>query len=285
MKPSRHPALRTLAFFCAASLVFSVFEAPASARTSKKKLRTPSISARSAIVLDARDGRMLYAKNPHLRLPPASTTKIMTALIVLERLPLDSRVPIGPTAVGTSPSKADLTLGADYAAGDLLAATLVASSNDAALALAEAVAGTEADFVKLMNAKAASLGMKETRFANASGLPQKGARQYTTAYDLAQMMRVAIRDRRIDRILGMPDIVIAGSDGKRIVLKNHNKMLWRSPGFVKGKTGWTQAARHTFVGTNFTPSKTITFAMLSSQQPWTDIRRLANFGILLQNLR
>ena len=258
---------------------------PAFARAAQKHLKQPPLSAKAAIILDARDGRTLYEKNSHLRLPPASTTKVMTALLVLERLPLNARVPIGPTAAGVANSKAGLTLGAEYAAGDLLAATLVASSNDAAVALAEAVAGTEPEFVKWMNAKAASLGMRETRFANATGLPQKGKKQFTTAYDLAQLMRVAIKDKRVDRLLGLSEVSFAGSDGRRIRLRSHNKMLWRAPQFVKGKTGWTQAARHTFVGTDFPPLKTITFAMLSSQQPWTDIKRLANFGILLQNRR
>ncbi len=249
-----------------------------------RAVRKPILSAKSAIVVDPRNGGVLYSKNPHLKLPPASTTKVMTVVIALERLSLKKKIRIHRSAVNVEPSKAGLTLGADYKAGDLIAAALVSSSNDAAVALAEAVAGSEEAFVKLMNAKAKKLGMRSTHFINSTGLPEKSRRkQYSTAHDLTKLMRHAARDGRIDYLMGLTTTTIRGSDGKIISLRNHNKMLWRMPKFVKGKTGWTFASRHTFVGTNYAPRKQIIFAMLSSKEPWADIERLASFGLLLKN--
>lgn len=244
----------------------------------------PGVHARSAVVMDPSSGTVLYGKNPHLRLPPASTTKVMTVLIALETLPLNKPVFVGSQAWGVAPSKAGLTRGATYRAGDLMIAALVASSNDAAVALAEAVAGTEAEFAKLMNARAKKLGMKNTQFLNATGLPEKRSRrkQYTTAYDLSRLMRHAAKDKRIDAMMGITYARFRGTDGRWLTIKSHNKMLWRTPKFVKGKTGWTFASRHTFVGTNYAPKKKIVFAMLSSPKPWVDIERLARFGLSLK---
>ena len=242
----------------------------------------PRLTAKSAVVIDARKGSILYSKNPHLRLPPASTTKVMTALVALENLPLDKKVAVGANAARVAPSKAGLTPGAEYRAEDLVIATLVSSSNDAAVALAEAAARSEKKFVWLMNSKARALGMFNTKFVNATGLTDRRHRQYSTVYDLALLMRHAAKDKRIDRIMGITTAFIYGSDRKPVFIKSHNKMLWRTPRFVKGKTGWTLASRHTFVGTDYSSHKRIMFALLSSHKPWRDIERLAAFGLLLQ---
>lgn len=247
-----------------------------------KNSAPPALSARSAVVVDPKNGSILYGKNPHLKLAPASTVKVMTALIALERLPYWKWVAVSRNATNVSPSKADLTRGAKYRAIDLVVACLVSSSNDAAVALAEDIAGSEEAFAVLMNAKAKDLNMKNTHFVNATGLPLKGKRQYTTAYDLALLLRRALKDRRVDSIMGITRARIVGTDKKNILLRSHNKMLWRTPGSIKGKTGWTIASRHTFVGTNYGADKKVVFAMLSSQKPWTDIERLWSFGLTLK---
>ena len=243
----------------------------------------PRLSARSAIVVDSQNGHILYSKNAFIKLPPASTAKVMTAVLALERLPWDGKVLLSERAVNTSPSKAGLSQNVQYAVKDLILAVLVSSSNDAAVGLSEAVSGSEAGFVDSMNEKARQLGMANTRFANATGLPTRGRfSQYSTAYDLSILMRYALRDPRLDPLMGVTTAFICGSDGKWIFIKSHNKMLWRNPGFVKGKTGWTCASRHTFVGTDYAANKKIVFAMLSSKKPWLDIERLATFGLLLK---
>lgn len=272
------------AFFKIACLVAAAGLFVSSAVEAKPKksssLQKPALTARAAVILNAQNGGVIYSKNPHLRLPPASTTKVMTALVALERLPMDRMVTISAHAWGQAPSKAGLVRGAQYSVKDLLTATLVSSSNDAATALAEAVSGTEWQFAALMNEKAKQLGMKDTRFINASGLTNKRKKQYTTAYDLALLMRQAVKNRWIDQTMAITKTSITGSDGTTLPLRAHNKMLWKAPGYVKGKTGWTYASRHTFVGTNYESKKKITFAMLHSQEPWVDIKKLANFGLL-----
>jgi len=278
MRPSKFFASAAL-FFMAAQFLF------ASDRfsVSSKPLKAPSLSAKSAIVVDVTTGKVLYAKNAYAKLPPASTAKIMTALVALEKLPLDRMVTVSARATQVSPSKAGLTPLAQYKVGDLLIAALVSSSNDAAVVLAEAVAGSEEAFAALMNGKAKKLGMFDTHFVNATGLNEKKNEQFTTAYDLTKLMRAAAKDKRLDEILGITTTFIRGSDGKLIFIRNHNNMLWRTPRFVKGKTGWTWSSQHTFVGTNYEADKTIAFALLKSKKPWTDIERLAYFGILLKN--
>jgi D-alanyl-D-alanine carboxypeptidase len=272
MRVKRGPLLRLVSVSLAAFLLSD----PASAIVSR-----PVLTARSAIVINARNGGVLYSKSPHLRLPPASTAKVMTALIAIQRLPLEKKIRISRNASNVNPSKAGLALGEEYLMRDLLIATLVASSNDAAVALAEAVAGSEDKFADMMNIKAHELGMNNTRFVNATGLPDRvrKRKQYSTAYDLTRLMRRASNDRRLDWIMGLTRASFTGSDGKHIEIKSHNKMLFRMPKFVKGKTGWTYASRHTFVGADYPPDKTILFAMLSSAEPWSDIEQLASFGL------
>ena len=269
--------------FCvlgAAVLLFSGVSADA-----RPRVKTPTLSARSAVILDAGNGGVLFSKNPHLRLPPASTTKVMTAILAMERFPFNQDIRIGANAAAAAPSKAGLTPGARYKVRDLVAAALISSSNDAAVALAEAMAGSEDAFVGLMNEKAAKLGMQNTKFVNATGLTDKRHAQYSTAIDLAVLMPVASADKTIDRILGVTTSAIVGSDRKPIFLRNHNKMLWRTPKSVKGKTGWTTTSLHTFIGTDYAPGKKIIFAMLYSKKPWADIENLAAFGRRLEGRR
>ena len=277
----RSRLVRAAALAAAFSILVWPMEADAATRKKKTKKSRPEVTAQAYVIMDAKSGQILQGRSPHKKLPPASTTKVMTALLALEYLPMDYPVPVSRRSVNVSPSKAGLTLGATYAARDLIKACLVASSNDAAVALAEAVSGTEPKFAVLMNEKAAKLGMSNTKFVNASGLTDKKKKQYTTAYDLARLMRHAIKDKRIDEMMGVVDFSIRGSDGKVLPLRAHNKMLWKKPKFVKGKTGWTYASKHTFVGTNYRSSKSMTFAILASQKPWADIERLASLGVAL----
>jgi len=254
---------------------------PAQAQPAK----TFALTARSAVVVDAGSGGILYGKNPYLKLPPASTTKLMTVLVALDKLPFEQNVAVSVYAESVSPSKAGLSSGATYAVRDLVAAALISSSNDAAVTLAEAAGGSEKNFADLMNEKAKSLGMNDTHFINATGLTERHKQQYSTAYDLTILMRRVMKDPRLDAIMGMTKASIRGSDGRYIILHNHNKMLWKTPKHIKGKTGWTIASKHTFVGTNYSSNKLITFAMLSSKKPWTDIERLADIGLSLKNSR
>lgn len=240
------------------------------------------LDARGAIILDAQKGTVLYEKDADEKFPPASTTKVMTAVVAMENLPLSTEVVPSKKAVYVEPTVAGLKPGVSYKLDDLLSAILIKSANDAAVVIAEAVAGSEEEFADLMNEKAKSLGMENTYFATASGLPTgKKDSQHTTASDLARLMRYA---RRYDVILDKMSRKtqnIYGSDGRRIYLKTHNKCLFKSEDGPWGKTGYTREARRTFVGVNPSMDPDIVFALLKSNDLWRDIFKLNDNGLVL----
>ncbi len=203
------------------------------------------ISARSAIVIDGDTEKILYAKNPNLKLPPASTTKVITAMVVLDRLRPDSIVHVSKNAADSPSVTPHLKAGERYYARDLLYLALMRSINGATVALAEAVAGSEHAFTSLMNEKAFRLGAENTRFANSSGLP--GGEQYITAYDLAIIMKESLRYPLIKEILNTKEREFFTMDGRKISLKNTNHLLWTEDSLIGGKTGYTRAAMHCFV--------------------------------------
>ena len=148
--------------------------------------RLENINAVSAVMLDGNTGKILYAKNPHLKIPPASTVKLVTAMVVLDNLSLDTKVKISKHAAQTLSVGPALYRGEVYTVKDLLYLMLMKSSNQATVALAGAVAGSEDRFAILMNKKVESLGLKESHFVTASGLPAPD--QYTTSYELAVIL-------------------------------------------------------------------------------------------------
>lgn len=245
-----------------------------------KELAAPSLTARSAVIVRNDDGALLYGKSPLSKLPPASTAKVMTVLIALEALDLNKQVLISPKAVAIEPTKAGLAQGATYAMRDLIKAALINSANDAAAAIAEGIAGSEERFVCLMNKKAAELGMKDTVFVNATGLPDK-KKCTTTTYDLTILMREAAKNSLFLKIANLKDATIIGSDSKKIYLRNHNKMLWRRPGII-GKTGYTLRARHCFVGMDTSVDNPVAFAILSSRSLWGDVEKIVEFSRYLE---
>jgi len=222
-------------------LLFSLFTFHFSLSTSY----ADDINARAAVVMDASTGAILYAKNPDLRCPPASTTKLMTAIVAIERTDINDIVTISRNASRTPPHKAGFKEGDKVTVEELLNAALISSANDAAVALAEEVAGSESRFVELMNRKAAAIGAYDTRFINANGLP--GAGQYTTATDLSKIMGYALRYSKLREIIGTRVSEISTGRGKAIFLRNTNKLLWSEDDLVGGKTGYTKKARHCFV--------------------------------------
>jgi serine-type D-Ala-D-Ala carboxypeptidase (penicillin-binding protein 5/6) len=237
------------------------------------------IKSRAAVVMDAVTGRVLYAKNPDLRLLPASTTKLMTALVVLEKANLNDVVTVSRKAANTTPVRSGLKEGDKVKIETLLYAALMKSANDAAVALAEATAGSEEEFVTLMNSKAIAIGANDTRYINANGLPGDG--QYITAYDLAKIMRQAIKYPILKEILGTRITEISTETGKTLFIKNTNKLLWSDDELVEGKTGYTRQARHCFVCAGERDNETIIAALLgapSREVLWKETEALMAFG-------
>jgi len=221
-----------------------------------------TIRSRSAIVVDASTGNILYSKNPNLRLPPASTVKLMTAIIAIENTDLTDIATVSKYASRVSPSKVGFKVGDKVTIETLLFAALVKSGNDAAIALAEAVAGSERKFVQLMNSKAITIGAKNTKFKNSHGLPASG--QYTTATDLTKIMNYALMYPRLREIIGTRVVEVLTEKGHAIFLKNTNKLLWSEDDLVGGKTGYTQRARHCFVGAAERGDNRVIVAVLGS---------------------
>ncbi len=237
------------------------------------------IQSRAAVVMDATTKQVLYAKNPELKLKPASTTKLMTALISVERSKLNDIVTISRRAVNVAPTKMGFKIGDKVTIEELLYAALMKSANDAAVALAEAVAGSEKNFVKLMNQKAIALGLKDTKFVNPHGLPGRG--QYITAYDLATIMGHAIKNPVIREILGTRVRKVSTETGRSKFVKSTNKLLWFDEEVLGGKTGYTRRARHCFTGVADREEESVIIALLGTPKRdllWKEAETLLDFG-------
>lgn len=203
----------------------------------------PAVSIPSGI-LRTTDGRTLWERNATDERAMASITKIMTALVVLDKADPSEKVTISPAAASVKESGVDLVAGETYTVQQLLEAMLVPSANDAAWALSEHVAGNEAAFVAMMNQKAADLGLEHTAFTNPHGLDEPG--HHTTAEDIADLTAVAMADSRFASIVQMPAITMTvGGVQKRF--ESSNKLLTTYDGANGVKTGWTNAAGYCVV--------------------------------------
>ncbi len=241
-----------------------------------------SILSQAATVVDASTGEILYEKNPDDLLPPASTAKLMTAIVVVEKANLSDIVTISEKASHVHPFKAGFKKGDQVTVEGLLYAALLKSGNDAAVALAEAVAGSEDAFVSLMNRKAAALGAENTKFVNATGLPGSG--QHVTALDLSKIMKVAMSYPKLKEILGTPAAEVSTEKGKVIFLRNTDKLLRSDEEIVRGKTGFTLSAKHCFVCAAERDRKTIIVSLLGSpsrRNLWKEAKRLIDKGFQL----
>ena len=218
--------------------------------------------SQAVVVMDVATGKLLYAKNPNLKRPPASTTKLMTAMLAIENTSLQDVVTISSNAADTPAHTAGFREGEKITVEKLLYAALMGSANDAAVALAEAVSGSEKRFVELMNRKAIAIGALNTRFINANGLPGPG--QYTTASDLAKIMSYALRYPTLKDIIGTRVAEVTTERGRTLSVKNTNRLLWSEEDLVGGKTGYTRSARHCFVCAAERKDETIIIALLGS---------------------
>lgn len=254
-------------FFCSFCF-FGPLDALAQVKKSKNK--AVGVTAQAVYAVDYTNGKVLCSKNPHLKLQPASLVKLLTALVVLERLDMDERVTVSLRAVNVEPTKAGLKKGVYYSVRDLLEVLVATSANDAGVVLAEAVAGSEEDFACLMNKKARELGASHSNFTNATGLPDP--KQVTTAYDYSIITREAFSHPFIVSVMEKKYVTIKGSDGVVIKRRNHNKLLWRlSDPLVLGKTGYTRAAGHCYAGIAYYGDHRVSIVILKSKKSWDDI--------------
>lgn len=236
-----------------------------------------AISAKAACLIEAKSGRALYSKMADKRLPMASTTKVMTAIVALESgLPLDTLISVPSEAVGVEGSSVYLDRGERITLCSLLYSLLLSSANDASVAIAIAVAGSVESFVELMNEKASSLGLTNTHFTNPHGLYDE--EHYTTASELCSIMAYAMKNEDFRRISSCQRAVIPRENEGVRVLINHNKLLKTYSGTISGKTGYTQRSGRCLVSCAERDGLMLIAVTLNAPNDWADHASLYDFG-------
>lgn len=200
----------------------------------------------SAVLIDASTGKVLFEKNSHKPLPPASITKLMTMLLVMEavdegKISLKDQVRVSEYAASMGGTQIFLEPGEQMSVHDLLKGVAIASANDASVALAEYIGGTEENFVAMMNKRASELGLKNTHFQNSNGLPADN--HYSSAYDIAIISRELLKHPRITQYTGVYQDYLRQNSKKPFWLVNTNKLVRFYPGLDGLKTGFTSEAR------------------------------------------
>lgn len=230
------------------------------------------VSATAAVLMDADMGQVLYEKNGDRQMLIASTTKIMTALVVLEHAAPDDVITVTPDHMAEG-SSMYLRAGETVRVEELLYGLLLCSGNDAALALTECAGGLT-PFVALMNEKAAALGMAHTSFANPNGLDADG--HYSTARDMAVLAAAAVENPTFRRICSSRSVTI----GQR-TMENHNRLLRQMEGCIGLKTGYTRAAGRTLVSCTEREGCRLVAVTLQDGNDWADHAALYDYGFRL----
>lgn len=246
-------------------------------------VKPPKINAPGVVLMDLNSGQILFEKNSHNKYAPASTTKVMTALLTLEKCKLFDKVTVGPKPPYEDGSKIYLINGEELTVEQLLYALLLESANDSALALAEHISGTKEAFAKLMNDKAAELGCKDTHFCNPNGLYEKA--HYTSANDLAIITEKAMENPIFRKMVATTSYNILPTNKQKATryLHNHNKLLTvkkdKYPGADGVKTGYTIQAKHTYVGSATKNGRTlITTFLYDDASFYKESATLFNYG-------
>ena len=242
------------------------------------------LTARAAVLMDAATGKILYQKDSDLRLPPASTTKIMTAILTLESgRKLTDTLTVSKTATRVPATKLYLRPGQTLTIEDLLYGIMLSSANDASMVLAEGIGGSVEHFAELMTKRAHELGAANSHFANPHGLT--AADHFSSARDLAVLFRYAMRNPTFREIVqtkissvSSKTTVKSKTVARRISVRNHNRLLWNFDGAIGGKTGYTQAAQKCFVGAVARNGNTLIVSILGARDQWGDTKRLLEYG-------
>lgn len=269
---------KSAAFFCLFIFLSSVWELPAAAAP------PDGIEARAAVLMDAKTGQVLYDKNGEESLEPASITKILTALLALERLSPEQPLTASAEAVDIPSwaSSAGLQAGEALSLQQALYALMLPSGNDAAAVIAEAAAGSLQEFVRLMNERAAGLGAAATHFTNPSGLPDPEHR--TTARDMALITRQALQNPDFLPFFSAAEYRMEETNlsAMRTLHNTHRMLRPDSPEYeetvIGGKTGYTDSAGHTLVTAAQREGRTLICVILHSDRYYQDTQELLDYG-------
>ncbi|HSQ33670.1 MAG TPA: D-alanyl-D-alanine carboxypeptidase family protein [Peptostreptococcaceae bacterium] len=253
--------------------------------TFAKDQATLNLASKSAVLMDVGSGQVLFEKNSHEKLPPASVTKVMTLLLISEaldsgKIKLTDKVQISERAAEMGGSQIFLEPGEIQTVENLVKGIAVASGNDACVAMAEYIGGSEENFVKMMNNKAKELGMKDTNFVNTNGLPVEN--HYTTANDIALMSKELLKHDSIHKYLTTwMDEVVVGKKQAKIGLANTNKLIRHYQGATGVKTGFTQEAKYCLSAAAKRGDTHLVAATLgaeTSKERFNDASSLLNYG-------
>ena len=230
--------------------------------------------------MNSNTGEILYQRNANRTLPPASTTKVLTALLALESGKLDDLLPVSEGASQVTSLKLGLYPGQTMSVEDLLYSALLYSANDASVVLAEGFGESVRDFTARMTGRARKIGALNSRFKNPHGLTEVG--HYSTARDLALIFNEAMKNEHFRTIvrtkLKWVKLITVRKRVKKLPVKNKNRLLWNFEGAVGGKTGYTRAARRCFVGAATRGGVSLVVSILGSRSLWRDARSLLEHG-------
>ena len=236
-----------------------------------------NINASAAVLIEEHTSQILFKKKIHSKLPPASLTKILTAVVALENSDPQEIVEVSRRAAYQEGSSIYLEVGEKITLKELIYGILLASGNDAAVAIAEHVAGSVEDFACLMNHTAKKIGAVNSNFTNPSGLPDPS--HYSTAYDLALITRHAMNYKTFREITATKNKTIswAGHNWGRGI-HNHNKMLWDYKNATGGKTGYTRAAGRCLITTATKNNRNLIAVVLNCPSDWYEVTRMLDYG-------
>ena len=254
------------------AIVFAILTIYASSASKNDK---PEISAKAATLYEPETKQFLFEQNANARLPMASTTKIMTALVAIENSKLDETVEIAPEAIGTEGSSAYLKDGDVLTMEELLYALLLQSANDAAVAIAYHIGDGVSGFADMMNEKASALGLTDTHFTNPHGLDDK--EHYTTAHDLALIAAAALKNTTFKTICSTYKKRFSNESRVRNYV-NHNKLLNKYFGCIGVKTGFTKKSGRCLVGAAEKDGLTFITVTLNAPNDWTDHEKMLDLG-------
>lgn len=236
------------------------------------------VSAKAAVVICGDTGEVLFSKNLDMRLPMASTTKIMTGLLLCEYNNLEREITVTDEMVRVEGSSMGLLVGDKVTLRDLLYGLMLASGNDAANTIAIAMAGSVYDFAELMNNKAREIGLKNTNFVTPSGLDNEN--HYTTAYDLALLTKYAMQNEEFALTVGSKSATLNyGNPPYRRTLSNHNKLLKNVEGCVGVKTGFTKKSGRCLVSAVRRDGKYVIAVTLNAPNDWQDHKNMLEYGL------
>lgn len=241
----------------------------------------PQITAKAALLVDHR-GKILFEKNSTMRLPTASTQKLLLGILICDSGNLDRTITVATSDTQCEPTKMGIQAGQHFRKGELLKAVLIRSSNDIARCLARDHSGSVPAFARAMNARARQLGMHDSYFTNASGLPTPSG-QFSTARDLAILANAALRRPAIRDAVATKAMTFRFPGGKSKTIYNTNQVLMKNPYCTGCKTGYTSAAGRCLVSSASDGRRRVIAVILGSKTPnvWTESDSLLRYGLAL----